>query len=81
MYTEKIKHAEYQFGSPFLFVGLFRIFFLFLGCFSFVASESSFFVGQTFWSSLSFFVGMLTFGDLDDCRYYMGVVLIRREFS
>ncbi|GBC14259.2 hypothetical protein GLOIN_2v1771490 [Rhizophagus irregularis DAOM 181602=DAOM 197198] len=24
-------------------------FFLFLGCFSFVASESSFFVGQTFW--------------------------------
>ncbi|UZO22385.1 uncharacterized protein OCT59_014748 [Rhizophagus irregularis] len=34
-------------------------------CFSFVASESSFFVGQTFWSSLSFFVGMLTFGDLD----------------
>ncbi|CAB5372534.1 unnamed protein product [Rhizophagus irregularis] len=25
-------------------------------CFSFVASESSFFVGQTFWSSLSFFV-------------------------
>ncbi|GET64112.1 hypothetical protein GLOIN_2v383112 [Rhizophagus irregularis DAOM 181602=DAOM 197198] len=41
-------------------------------CFSFVASESSFFVGQTFWSSLSFFVGMLTFGDLDDCRYYMG---------
>ncbi|GBC16658.2 hypothetical protein GLOIN_2v1690418 [Rhizophagus irregularis DAOM 181602=DAOM 197198] len=31
-------------------------FFLFLGCFSFVASESSFFVGQTFWSSLSFFV-------------------------
>ncbi|UZO08330.1 uncharacterized protein OCT59_028588 [Rhizophagus irregularis] len=47
-------------------------FFLFLGCFSFVASESSFFVGQTFWSSLSFFIGMLTFGDLDDCRYYMG---------
>ncbi|GET60376.1 hypothetical protein GLOIN_2v383112 [Rhizophagus irregularis DAOM 181602=DAOM 197198] len=45
--------------------------FLFVGCFSFVASESSFFVGQTFWSSLSFFVGMLTFGDLDDCRYYM----------
>ncbi|GET55517.1 hypothetical protein GLOIN_2v383112 [Rhizophagus irregularis DAOM 181602=DAOM 197198] len=45
---------------------------LFLSCFSFVASESSFFVGQTFWSSLSFFVGMLTFGDLDDCRYYMG---------
>ncbi|UZO21756.1 uncharacterized protein OCT59_014141 [Rhizophagus irregularis] len=44
-------------------------FFLFLGCFSFVASESSFFVGQTFWSSLSFFVGMLTFGDLDDCRW------------
>ncbi|CAB4443735.1 unnamed protein product [Rhizophagus irregularis] len=39
-------------------------FFLFLGCFSFVASESSFFVGQTFWSSLSFFVGMLTFGCL-----------------
>ncbi|CAB4428142.1 unnamed protein product [Rhizophagus irregularis] len=31
---------------------------------SFVASESSFFVGQTFWSSLSFFVGMLTFGYL-----------------
>ncbi|CAB4437310.1 unnamed protein product [Rhizophagus irregularis] len=31
-------------------------FFLFL--------ESSFFVGQTFWSSLSFFVGMLTFGCL-----------------
>ncbi|GET51477.1 uncharacterized protein OCT59_008639 [Rhizophagus irregularis] len=43
--------------------------FLFVGCFSFVASESSFFVGQTFWSSLSFFVGMLTFGDLDDCRW------------
>ncbi|UZO04955.1 uncharacterized protein OCT59_025316 [Rhizophagus irregularis] len=50
-------------------------FFLFLGCFSFVASESSFFIGQTFWSSLSFFVGMLTFGDLDDCRYYMRGVL------
>ncbi|UZO04243.1 uncharacterized protein OCT59_024634 [Rhizophagus irregularis] len=32
--------------------------------YSFVASESSFFVGQTFWSSLSFFVGMLTFGYL-----------------
>ncbi|GET50805.1 hypothetical protein GLOIN_2v1672299 [Rhizophagus irregularis DAOM 181602=DAOM 197198] len=29
------------------------------------------FLGQTFWSSLSFFVGMLTFGDLDDCRYYI----------
>ncbi|POG80556.1 hypothetical protein GLOIN_2v1868960 [Rhizophagus irregularis DAOM 181602=DAOM 197198] len=43
--------------------------FLFVGCFSFVASESSFIVDQTFWSSLSFFVGMLTFGDLDDCRW------------
>ncbi|GET61318.1 uncharacterized protein OCT59_001319 [Rhizophagus irregularis] len=43
--------------------------FLFVGCFSFVASESFFFVGQTFWSSLSFFLGMLTFGDLDDCRW------------
>ncbi|CAB4441440.1 unnamed protein product [Rhizophagus irregularis] len=30
-------------------------------CFSFVASESSFFVGQTFWSSLSFFVLMFLF--------------------
>ncbi|CAB4415777.1 unnamed protein product [Rhizophagus irregularis] len=40
---------------------IFFDFFLFLGCFSFVASESSFFVGQTFWSSLSFFVGILTF--------------------
>ncbi|CAB4438888.1 unnamed protein product [Rhizophagus irregularis] len=49
--------------------------------FTFCCFRVIFFVGQTFWSSLSFFVGMLTFGDLDDCRYYMGVVLIRREFS
>ncbi|GET61014.1 hypothetical protein GLOIN_2v383112 [Rhizophagus irregularis DAOM 181602=DAOM 197198] len=48
-------------------------FFLFLGCFSFVASESSFFVRQ---SSPSFFVGMLTFGDLDDCRYYMREIIL-----
>ncbi|GET52236.1 hypothetical protein GLOIN_2v383112 [Rhizophagus irregularis DAOM 181602=DAOM 197198] len=53
--------------------------FLFVGCFSFVASESSFFVGQTFWSSLSFFVGMLTFGDLDYCRYYMGFCGFNKE--
>ncbi|UZO15401.1 uncharacterized protein OCT59_006828 [Rhizophagus irregularis] len=63
-------------------------FFLFLGCFSFVASESSFFVGQTFWSSLSFFVGMLTFGcltpnepELIDNFGCNRLVLIRREFS
>ncbi|UZO12107.1 uncharacterized protein OCT59_003657 [Rhizophagus irregularis] len=57
--------------ESFPFCRIVQDFFLFLGCFSFVASESSFFVGQTFWSSLSFFVGMLTFDDLDDCRYYM----------
>ncbi|GET66340.1 hypothetical protein GLOIN_2v383112 [Rhizophagus irregularis DAOM 181602=DAOM 197198] len=54
-------------------------FFLFLGCFSFVASESSFFVGQHFWSSLSFFVGMLTFGDLDDCRWGVAIDGFNKE--
>ncbi|CAB4441046.1 unnamed protein product [Rhizophagus irregularis] len=43
-----------------------------IGLFQFCCFRVFFFVGQTFWSSLSFFVGMLTFGDLDDCRYYMG---------
>ncbi|UZO13267.1 uncharacterized protein OCT59_004771 [Rhizophagus irregularis] len=62
MYTEKINHTE--FWESFPFCRIVQDFFLFLGCFSFVASESSFFVGQTFWSSLSFFVGMLTFGCL-----------------
>ncbi|UZO18304.1 uncharacterized protein OCT59_009620 [Rhizophagus irregularis] len=85
MYTEKINHTECQqiffcekiqffcrsVWESFPFCRIVQDFFLFLGCFSFVASESSFFVGQTFWSSLSFFVGILTFGDLDDCRYYM----------
>ncbi|CAB4441024.1 unnamed protein product [Rhizophagus irregularis] len=40
--------------ESFPFCRIVRDFFLFLSCFSFVASESSFFVGQTFWSSLSF---------------------------
>ncbi|CAB4437481.1 unnamed protein product [Rhizophagus irregularis] len=40
--------------ESFPFCRIVQDFFLFLGCFSFVASESSFFVGQTFWSSLSF---------------------------
>ncbi|UZO18294.1 uncharacterized protein OCT59_009610 [Rhizophagus irregularis] len=64
MYTERTRfvYILYQFGSPFLFLGSDS--FLFVGCFGFVASESSFFVGQTFWSSLSFFVGILTFGCL-----------------
>ncbi|CAB4409673.1 unnamed protein product [Rhizophagus irregularis] len=71
----KNKKYSLDFYAPFKFQVLISLgvlsfcrivqdFFLFLGCFSFVASESSFFVGQTFWSSLSFFVGMLTFGCL-----------------
>ncbi|UZO03948.1 uncharacterized protein OCT59_024348 [Rhizophagus irregularis] len=56
-----IKYTEFVYG---IYRNLGSDSFLLVGCFSFVASESSFFVGQTFWSSLSFFVGMLTFGCL-----------------
>ncbi|UZO08838.1 uncharacterized protein OCT59_029083 [Rhizophagus irregularis] len=63
-FCEKIQFFCRSVWESFPFCRIVQDFFLFLGCFSFVASESSFFVGQTFWSSLSFFVGMLTFGCL-----------------
>ncbi|UZO11376.1 uncharacterized protein OCT59_002945 [Rhizophagus irregularis] len=70
MYTERIRFvyilwpADFFLSVQIFFFKLGSDSFLFVGCFSFVASESSFFVGQTFWSSLSFFVGILTFGCL-----------------
>ncbi|CAB4441023.1 unnamed protein product [Rhizophagus irregularis] len=63
MYTERIRFVYILCQQIFFFVRRFSFFFLFCRsvwesfpfcCFSFVASESSFFVGQTFWSSLSF---------------------------
>ncbi|GET58257.1 hypothetical protein GLOIN_2v1868960 [Rhizophagus irregularis DAOM 181602=DAOM 197198] len=50
----------------FLFLGQF---FSFCRLFQFCCFRVFFFCRSTFWSSLSFFVGMLTFGDLDDCRW------------
>ncbi|POG73619.1 hypothetical protein GLOIN_2v1092401 [Rhizophagus irregularis DAOM 181602=DAOM 197198] len=63
-----------RFSFFFLFCRSVWEFFSFCRLFQFCCFRVFFFC-QTFWSSLSFFVGMLTFGDLDDCRYYMKGVL------
>ncbi|PKY34927.1 hypothetical protein RhiirB3_532989 [Rhizophagus irregularis] len=56
-----------QFKFSFFFVSWVQILF-FCRLFQFCYFKVFFFC-QTFWSFFSFFVGMLTFGDLDDCRF------------